>query len=65
MQLEDWVFLCHLKDIKIAWINPWMGEKCIKSNSWNEVDCEAAIKEVQKGKLIRQATKDHYMDDGT
>ena len=30
-----------------------------------EADCEAAIKEVQNGKLIRQATKDHHMDDGT
>ena len=29
-----------------------------------EADCEAAIKEVQNGKLIRQATKDHHMDDG-
>ena len=42
-----------------------MSEKCIKSNSWNEADCEAAIKEVQKGKLIRQTAKDHHMDDGT
>ena len=42
-----------------------MGKKYIKSHyQWNEADHEAAIKEVQKGKSIRQAAKDHHMDEG-
>ena len=33
-QLEDWVFLCCLRDIKIAWINP-----CIVQMSWVDSFC--------------------------
>lgn len=43
-----------------------MGKKCIKSHyRWNEADREAAIKEVLKGKPIRQEAKDHHTDEGT
>ena len=42
-----------------------MGKKYIKSHyQWNEADRKAAIKEVQKWKSIRQAAKDHHMDEG-
>ena len=43
-----------------------MDKKYIKSDyQWNEADCEAAIKDLQKGKLIRQAAEGHHMDDRT
>ena len=31
-QLEDWVFLYRLPDIKIAWINPWGRVQLVSVN---------------------------------
>ena len=59
-QLEDWVFLCCLKDIKIAWINLCIVQMSQVDSFCTEKTCLSNVYDISVWNLFSIKEKLHF-----